>query len=131
MEGCDWMSSEDRWKKWIVEGCDWFGRECWWRSGYILGQILRAKSYYIFERREYLINHALMNRSIFRVHCSGCDNLAPANTSVQICSRMNSSEISVFTTRSVYVSRYSYISDKYVQIYRWKMLYFYNGDNPR
>jgi hypothetical protein len=39
----------------MVEGCDWLGRECWWVSCYILGQILRSKSYYILGRREYMV----------------------------------------------------------------------------
>ena len=37
----------------MMEGCDWLGRKYWWRSSYILGQILRAKSYYILGWKEY------------------------------------------------------------------------------
>lgn len=52
MEGCDWMSSGDRWKKWMAQGCNWLGRDCWLRNYYILGQILKANSSYILGRME-------------------------------------------------------------------------------
>lgn len=61
---------------WIVrvgEKSRWWrvvmGRECWWRNCYILGQIPRAKIYYILGRRKYMIvQHVLFNYLIVFYH---------------------------------------------------------------
>ena len=55
VDGCDWLSSEDMWEKWMVKNCDWLRRECWWINYYILRQILRVKNCYILGRSNYML----------------------------------------------------------------------------
>ena len=51
----------------MVEGYNWLGREYWWRSYCILEQILRAKSYYILGRSEYMLVKGTTSTILFSI----------------------------------------------------------------